>query len=123
MPGKQLLHEMFGKKIGRVIPIRIRIPWRRDKSTKMLHDHSIAAGSCDVSARMTLPVVQATVEAIPVAGAPLKAAISRLLAVLQVKDRYFQNREDLDGLTYRLYNLSCHIANVPTAQSPSEEAN
>ncbi|KAI6120445.1 hypothetical protein EDD16DRAFT_1518805 [Pisolithus croceorrhizus] len=119
MPGKQLLHEMFGKKIGRVIPIRIRIPWRRDKSTKMLHDHSIAAGSCDVSARvlasnsfpvtsasdqqlltMTLPVVQATVEAIPVAGAPLKAAISRLLAVLQVKDRYFQNREDLDGLTY-----------------------
>ncbi|KAI6125118.1 hypothetical protein EDD16DRAFT_1560147 [Pisolithus croceorrhizus] len=157
------LSEMFGKKIGRFFPIRIRIPWRGDKSTEEAYDHSIAAGSHNVSPRvlnsnsfpaspaldpqpltvvspprtshatssrnisdaiqMTLPVVQAVAEAIPVAGAPLKAAISGLLAVLQVKDRYVQNREDLNDLTYRLYNLSCHIANVPTAQSPFEEAN
>jgi hypothetical protein len=37
-------------------------------------------------AQVSLPVVQAAVEAIPIAGAPMKAAIGGLLAVLQAID-------------------------------------
>ncbi|KAI5989755.1 hypothetical protein EDD15DRAFT_1300881 [Pisolithus albus] len=152
---------MPSKKIGTIIPVRIRIPWR-GKSSRAPHDDcSIAAGLYDVSTlilasnssrtspaldqqpstavhsyktshilssrnvsdavQITLPVVQAAVEAIPVAGAPLKAAINGLLAALQVIDRRIQNREDLDCLTRRLYNLSCHLANAPAARTPFEE--
>ncbi|KAI6115451.1 hypothetical protein EV401DRAFT_73898 [Pisolithus croceorrhizus] len=149
------------KKIGAIIPVRIRIPWK-DKSSRTPHDYSVAVGLYDVSARIlasnsfqiapaldqqlsavvpssktshflssrnvsdaiqiTLPVVQAAAAAIPVVGAPLKAAISGLLAVLQVIDRRIQNREDLDCLTRRLYNLSCHMANAPATRTPLEEA-
>ncbi|KIK16574.1 hypothetical protein PISMIDRAFT_686193, partial [Pisolithus microcarpus 441] len=35
---------MFDKTIGGIIPVRIRIPWRRDKPTRMLRDGSMAAG-------------------------------------------------------------------------------
>ncbi|KAI5992223.1 hypothetical protein EDD15DRAFT_2530508, partial [Pisolithus albus] len=35
---------MPNRTIGRIIPIRIRIPWRRDKPTGLLRDGSIAAG-------------------------------------------------------------------------------
>ncbi|KIK18663.1 hypothetical protein PISMIDRAFT_683994 [Pisolithus microcarpus 441] len=153
---------MPSKKIGALIPVRIRTPWK-GKSSRVPHDdYSVTAGLYDVSAcilasdssqispapdqqpstavhsfktshilssrnvsdavQITLPVVQAAVEAIPVAGAPLKAAISGLLAVLQVIDRRIQNREDLDCLTRRLYNLSCHIANAPATRTPFGEA-
>jgi predicted component of type VI protein secretion system len=37
-------------------------------------------------AQVSLPVVQAAAEAIPIAGAPMKAAIGGLLAVLQAID-------------------------------------
>ncbi|KAI6042035.1 hypothetical protein EDC04DRAFT_1077284 [Pisolithus marmoratus] len=152
----------FGKKMGKVVPVRIRNPWGKGKSTRKLRDHSIAAGLYNVSARIlasnsfhvspapdrqpstvvsasktshilsphnvsdaiqiTLPMVQAIAEGIPVAGAPLKAVIGGLLSVLQIIDKHVQNREDLDDLTRLLYDLSCHIANAPTAQSCSEEA-
>lgn len=131
-------------KIGSIIPVRMRIPWK-DKSNRASHDYSVAISpaldqqlsavvpssktshilsSRNVSdaIQITLPVVQAAVEAIPVACAPLKVAISGLLAVLQVIDRRIQNREDLDCLTRRLYNLSCHMANAPATRTPSEEA-
>ncbi|KAI6016202.1 hypothetical protein EDC04DRAFT_546875 [Pisolithus marmoratus] len=116
---------MFGKKIGKLIPVRIRIPWWRGKSTRTPRDPSVAVSpapdqqlSTVVSAsetshnlsfhnvsdvtQITLFVVQAVAGGIPVVGAPLKMAIGGLIASLQMIDNYIQNREDLDGLTRRL---------------------
>ncbi|KAI6155948.1 hypothetical protein BKA82DRAFT_245764 [Pisolithus tinctorius] len=73
--------------VDKIIPIRIR---RGDKSTRTPRDNG-------------LPVVQEVAGVIPIAGAPLKAAIGGLLAVLQLIDRCTQN------------------TNAPTAQTPDEE--
>ncbi|KAI6168837.1 hypothetical protein EDD17DRAFT_1523098 [Pisolithus thermaeus] len=71
--------------------------------------------------QIALPMVQAAAAAIPVVGAPLASVIGELLAVIQVINTSTRNREALDGLTRRLYTLSCHIANAPTAQTPFED--
>ncbi|KAI6015204.1 hypothetical protein F5J12DRAFT_970065 [Pisolithus orientalis] len=152
---------MFGKETGKIIPIRITIPWGIGKSTRTPQDNSVAAGLYDVSTRIlashtfqvapapdqrlsthvsssktppglcfrdvsditqiTLPVVQAAMEAIPVAGAPLKAAIGGLLTVLQLIDKRAQNTDDLSTLTRLLYDLSRHLLDAPAARIPREE--
>jgi hypothetical protein len=49
--------------------------------------------------QLSLPVVQAAVEAIPLAGAPMKAVIGALLAILQAIDvrAYSNSRIILDS--------------------------
>ncbi|KAI6094917.1 hypothetical protein EDD17DRAFT_1902775 [Pisolithus thermaeus] len=103
---------MFDKTIGKIIPVRIRIPWWRDKSVRTQHDYSAA---------ITLPMVQAAAAAIPVVGSPLAAAIGGLVAIVNVINTSIQNREALDTLTRQLYNLCCHLANAPTPRTPIEE--
>ncbi|KAI6103349.1 hypothetical protein EDD16DRAFT_302993 [Pisolithus croceorrhizus] len=137
---------MFDKKIGKIIPVRIRLPWRRDKSVRTQNDYSVAVSpapdlqlSTVVSSsetsqalsfrnisdamQITLPMVRAVAAAIPVVGSPLAAAIGGLLAIVNVIDTSIQNREALDGLTRQLYTLCCHLANAPTPRTPIEEIN
>ncbi|KIO06746.1 hypothetical protein M404DRAFT_998861, partial [Pisolithus tinctorius Marx 270] len=84
--------------------------------------HALCGRSVSDSIQITLPVVQEAVGVIPIAGPPLKAAISGLLAVLQVIDRCTQNSKALDDLTGRLRDLSCHMANAPIARTHFEES-
>ncbi|KAI6105153.1 hypothetical protein EDD16DRAFT_1633881 [Pisolithus croceorrhizus] len=135
---------MFDRGIGGIIPIGIKIPWRRDKPARTPHNFSVAVpptldqqpptgisssstsqvpffrNISDVT-QITLPVVRAAIAAIPGIGAPLAAAIDGLVVVVQVIDRQIQNREALDSLTRRLYTLCCHIANAPAARTPFED--
>ncbi|KAI6137154.1 hypothetical protein F5141DRAFT_1079070, partial [Pisolithus sp. B1] len=135
------LSEMFNKMMGKIIPFRTGILWRRDKSARTPHDYAVPIppasdlqpltvdSSSVLSFRnisdvtqIALPVVQAAVAAIPVVGAPLASAIGALLAVIRAMDASIQNHEALGSLTHRLYTLSCHIANAPAARTQSEEA-
>ncbi|KAI6020900.1 hypothetical protein BKA83DRAFT_4494717 [Pisolithus microcarpus] len=100
---------MLDKLMSGVIPVRIKISWRRDKSARTSHDYSVAVSpapdqqlSTDVASsgtsqvlsfrnisdamQITLPAVQGAVAAIPAVGAPLAAAIGGLLGVLKVID-------------------------------------
>ncbi|KAG1742479.1 hypothetical protein EDB19DRAFT_2024332 [Suillus lakei] len=47
--------------------------------------------------------------AVPPASAPIHAAMSAVLAILQVIDRCDQNNAVIDGLTFRLYRLYSHL--------------
>ncbi|KAI5992500.1 hypothetical protein EDD15DRAFT_991067 [Pisolithus albus] len=132
---------MFDKKIGRIIPFRITISWRRDDSVVPLHvppaaDGQLSTGipSANTSqglsfrnfsdgVQITLPVVQAVVAAVPGVGGQLVAAINGFLTVVKVMDTLIQNRQGLDDLTRRLCTLGRRIANAPTTQTPFEEDN
>ncbi|KAG2144113.1 uncharacterized protein EDB93DRAFT_544416 [Suillus bovinus] len=89
-------------------------------STRSSHGDSSVRTASDI-AQTFLPVVQSVAGAIPVAGPPIQAAISGLLSILQVIDRYSQNKADLVRLTTRLHRLSSHMCNAPPAQDPLEQ--
>ncbi|KAG1792486.1 uncharacterized protein HD556DRAFT_1444488 [Suillus plorans] len=72
-------------------------------------------------AQTFLPFVQGITGAIPAAGPPMQAAIGGLLSILQAIHRRSQNKADLDRLRTRLYQLSSHLCNVPTAQYRFEQ--
>ncbi|KAG2748747.1 hypothetical protein P692DRAFT_20535654 [Suillus brevipes Sb2] len=72
-------------------------------------------------AQVALPLVQDIAGAIPLLGAPMKAAISGLLTGLQAIDRRSQNKSDLDALTSRLNRLCLNLCNAPPARDPAEQ--
>ncbi|KAI6020850.1 hypothetical protein BKA83DRAFT_687305, partial [Pisolithus microcarpus] len=132
---------MFDKEIGKIIPFRITILWRRDKSVVPLHvppaadrqlstripsantSQGLSFRNFSDGVQITLPVVQAVVAAVPGVGGQLVAAISGFLAVVKVMDASIQNRQGLDDLTRRLCTLSRRIANAPTIRTSFEEEN
>ncbi|KAG0703342.1 hypothetical protein DFH29DRAFT_451544 [Suillus ampliporus] len=63
--------------------------------------------------QLSLTLGQGVAGAIPLAGPPMQAAITTLLAILQTIDRRNQNAADLDRLTQRLYGLRCNLDNTP----------
>ncbi|KAG2119130.1 uncharacterized protein F5147DRAFT_198522 [Suillus discolor] len=105
-------------------------------STRSSRLYSFARTASDM-AQTFLPLVQGMTVAIPAAGPPMQAAISGLLSILQaihVRAYLFtgciliqrlsqssQNKADLDHLRTRLYQLSSHLCNVPTAQDRFEQ--
>lgn len=133
--------EMFDKEIGKIIPFRITISWRRDRSVVPLHvppaadrqlstripsantSQGLSFRNFSDGVQITLPVVQAVVAAVPGVGGQLVAAISGFLAVVKVMDTSIQNRQGLDDLTRRLCTLSRRIANAPTIRTSFEEEN
>ncbi|KIN97438.1 hypothetical protein M404DRAFT_894467 [Pisolithus tinctorius Marx 270] len=107
-------------------------------SSKTSYVTSCAHDVSDI-VQIAAPVVQAAAEAILVAGAPMKAAIGGLLAILQVIDVtllrfqvqfFILNLNIIESHSEQgrlkrphspTYNLSCHIAIAPTARTPFEE--
>ncbi|KAG2046138.1 hypothetical protein BDR06DRAFT_1014988 [Suillus hirtellus] len=73
-------------------------------------------------AQVALPLVQAFTGVVPLAGAPMHAAIGGLLGILQVIDTSNRNKAALDDLTSRLYRLYCHLCNAPPALDPFERS-
>ncbi|KAG2123710.1 hypothetical protein BD769DRAFT_904355 [Suillus cothurnatus] len=72
--------------------------------------------------QVALLLVQAFTGVVPLVGAPMSAAISGLLQILQVIDRRDQNKAALDDLTSRLYRLYYHLCNAPPALDPLEHS-
>ncbi|KAG1731345.1 uncharacterized protein EDB91DRAFT_1252217 [Suillus paluster] len=73
-------------------------------------------------AQLFLPFVQAFAGTIPLAGAPMQAAIGGLLTSLQAIDRRDKNRADLVGLESRLHRLNRDLCNAPPARDPLEQS-
>ncbi|KIJ67385.1 hypothetical protein HYDPIDRAFT_166008 [Hydnomerulius pinastri MD-312] len=73
-------------------------------------------------AQVALPVLQSVAGVIPIAGAPLGAAIGGCLTALQTIDKYIQNKDDLHRLTRRLYHLYCSLNNSPATESGPEQS-
>ncbi|KAG1735599.1 uncharacterized protein EDB91DRAFT_1250434 [Suillus paluster] len=112
------------KAFGNVVAVRLK---RLTKNGRI--NSSTATDSRGVSltrnasnmAQLYSPFVQAAVGAVPIAGPPMQAAISGLLAILQAIDRRGQNKADLDDLEIRLHQLSCHLLNAPPACDSREQ--
>ncbi|KAG1846356.1 hypothetical protein C8R48DRAFT_733225 [Suillus tomentosus] len=73
-------------------------------------------------AQVALPLVQAFTGVIPLVGAPINAAISGLLGILQAIKRCDENKAALDDLTSRLHRLCRHLCNAPPALDPLERS-
>jgi hypothetical protein len=73
------------------------------------------------AAQAFLPPVQAVADVIPGVGSIIKGAIGGTLSVLQLVDRYVQNKDDLEKLTLRLHLLCHHIDNAPIARTVVED--
>ncbi|KAG1736547.1 hypothetical protein EDB19DRAFT_1910207 [Suillus lakei] len=71
-------------------------------------------------AQTFLPFVLAVAGPIPLAGAPVKAAIGGLLEIFQAMDRHGQNKVDLDSLALRLDRLRHDLCNAPRARDNCE---
>ncbi|KAG1771966.1 hypothetical protein EV702DRAFT_1134801 [Suillus placidus] len=73
-------------------------------------------------AQTFLPFVQAVAGPIPVAGAPIKAAIGGVLEIFKAMDRCGQNKVDLDSLASTLDRLRDDLYNAPRAQDHLERS-
>ncbi|KAF8452438.1 hypothetical protein L210DRAFT_790515, partial [Boletus edulis BED1] len=73
------------------------------------------------AAQTFLPPVQAIADVIPGVGSIIKGAIGGILSILQLVDRYIQNKDDLEKLNLRLHLLRNHIDNAQVARTAFEE--
>ncbi|KAG1726377.1 hypothetical protein EDB19DRAFT_227073 [Suillus lakei] len=89
-------------------------------STNLSSTRSFGRHASDM-AQTFLPFVLAVAGPIPLAGAPVKAAIGGLLEIFQAMDRRSQNKVDLESLTSRLNCLHDDLCNAPRAQDRGEQ--
>ncbi|KAG6382142.1 hypothetical protein JVT61DRAFT_785 [Boletus reticuloceps] len=73
------------------------------------------------TAQTCLPSLQAAADVIPGVGSIIKGTIGGILSILQLVDRYIQNKHDLEKLTLRLHLLRHHIDNAPISRTTFEE--
>ncbi|KAF8547928.1 hypothetical protein OG21DRAFT_827857 [Imleria badia] len=73
------------------------------------------------AAQTFLPPIQAVADVVPGIGGVIKGVIGGMLSMLQLVDRYIQNKDDMEGLVLRLHLLLRLIENAPIARTTFEE--
>ncbi|KAG9313748.1 hypothetical protein JVU11DRAFT_6104 [Chiua virens] len=90
-------------------------------SSPNLHDPIDVARDASDAIQTFLPPVQAFADVIPCVGGVIKSAVGGMLGILQLVDRWAQNKDEIEQLTSRLHVLRRFIDNAPIARTIIEE--